>query len=79
MYYGNDKNLNGGIIMSTTIHCSLEAAAEYKQKGRLAFDENHFDKAVALLHESLRLYRECENRDEIAEVYNMIAVLRVIV
>lgn len=75
MYYGNDKNLNGGIIMSTTIHCSLEAAAEYKQKGRLAFDENHFDKAVALLHESLRLYRECENRDEIAEVYNMIGVI----
>ena len=54
MYYGNDKNVNGGIIMSTTIHCSLEAAAEYEQKGKLAFSENHFDKADAVLHESLR-------------------------
>ena len=50
MYYGNDKNVNGGIIVSTTIHCSLEAAAEYKQKGKLAFNENHFDKADAFKH-----------------------------
>ncbi len=75
MYYENDIFVNGGIIMSTTIHGSLEAAAEYKQKGRQAFSENCFDEAITLLHEALRLYRECENRDEIAEVYNLIGVI----